>query len=86
VQQISSAAAAKLESKHVSLTKDGLRVGVKELKSEMYVDKTQGFLVKAWNLSTWPAYKSRLWNKQQQDGTTSEGAKERKPYVPMSPF
>lgn len=23
-------------------------------------------LVKAWNYSTWPAYKSRLWNKEAQ--------------------
>jgi hypothetical protein len=41
-----------------------LKVGVKEIKNETYVDKTQGILVKAWNLSTWPAYKSRLWNKE----------------------
>jgi hypothetical protein len=86
VQQISNAATAKLESKNVSFTKDGLRVGVKELKNERYVDKTQSILVKAWNLSTWPAYKSRLWNKQQPaaGAAGAEGAKERKPYVSMS--
>jgi hypothetical protein len=85
VQQISNAATAKLESKNVSFTKDGLRVGVKELKNEHYVDKTQSILVKAWNMSTWPAYKSRLWNKQPSaaSGVAAEGAKERKPYVSM---
>ena len=31
-------------------------------------------LVKAWNYSTWPAYRSRLWNKEQNG---SEGAKAR---------
>ena len=24
------------------------------------------WLVKAWDYSTWPAYKSRLWNKEQK--------------------
>lgn len=42
-----------------------MRVGVKEIKQENYVDSTQSFLVKAWNLSTWPAYKSKLWNKNE---------------------
>jgi hypothetical protein len=57
-------------------TKDGMRVGVKEVKDESYVDTTQSYIVKAWNLSTWPGYKSRLgWNKPQN----TEGLKERKP-------
>ena len=56
-----------MQSKNVVFTKDGLKVGVKEVKTESYVDKTQGYLVKAWNLSTWPEYKSRLWNKQQAE-------------------
>lgn len=80
VQQISSAATQKLESKNVVFTKDGMRVGVKELKNESYVDKTQDMIVKAWNFSTWPGYKSRLWNKQ-----NPEGLKERKSLV-LSPL
>jgi len=67
VTQISLAASDKMQSKNVVFTKDGLKVGVKEVKNESYVDKTQGYLVKAWNLSTWPEYKSRLWNKQQTE-------------------
>jgi hypothetical protein len=54
-----------------------MKVGVKEIKNENYVDKTQNLLVKAWNLSTWPEYKSRLWNKQQAD--KDKDAKARKP-------
>lgn len=65
MQQISEGAGKKLQSNNVTLSKDGMRVGVKELRNENYVDSTQSFLVKAWNLSTWPAYKSRLWNKPQ---------------------
>ena len=53
----------KMEKKNVVFTKDGMKVGVKELRNENYVDKTQSFMVKAWNLSTWPEYKSKLWNK-----------------------
>lgn len=63
-QKISAAANDKMQSKNVVFTKDGVKVGVKDVNTESYVDSTQGFLVKAWNLSTWPEYKSRLWNKQ----------------------
>lgn len=66
-----------MESKNVVFTKEGLRVGVKEVRNESYVDKTQGYLVKAWNLSTWPGYKSRYWNKEAPQADT----KARKPYV-----
>lgn len=37
--------------KHVVFTKDGVRVGVKHVENEAYVDKTQSWFVKAWNLS-----------------------------------
>ncbi|TGO25200.1 hypothetical protein BPAE_0085g00200 [Botrytis paeoniae] len=68
-QQVSKSASDKMASKNVSFTKDGVKVGVKELKNESYVDRTQGFLVKAWNLSTWPAYQSRLgWNSPKDNG------------------
>ena len=63
-QKISSATSDKMQAKNVVFTKDGLKVGVKDVRTESYVDTTQSFLVKAWNLSTWPEYKSRLWNKQ----------------------
>ena len=36
-------------------------------------------LVKAWNFSTWPAYKSRFWNKE--EGAREEQVQGRKPYV-----
>ena len=38
-------------AKNVVFTKDGLRVGVKHVETEKYVDATQSFVVKAWNLS-----------------------------------
>lgn len=61
-----------MQKKNVVFTKDGMKVGVKEMKTENYVDTTQSFLVKAWNLSEWPAYKSRLgWNKTAEPTTTS---------------
>jgi hypothetical protein len=36
--------------KNVVFTKDGVRVGVKQVQNEKYVDKTQSYVVKAWNL------------------------------------
>lgn len=68
IVQISDAATKKMEKKNVIFTKDGVKVGVKHIKNDDYVDKTQNMLVKAWNLSTWPGYKSRLWNKEQDEG------------------
>jgi hypothetical protein len=68
-----------MQSKNVVLTKDGLKVGVKEVRTESYVDTTQTFLVKAWNLSTWPEYKSRLWNKQAPAPANGTKVEARKP-------
>jgi hypothetical protein len=63
VQKISTTTSEKMGKKNVVFSKDGLKVGVKEVKNENYVDTTQSFLVKAWNLSSWPEYKSKLgWN------------------------
>lgn len=56
----------KMEKKNVVFTKDGMRVGVKEVSEEDYAAKQQNYLVKAWNLSSMPAYKSRFWNKEEQ--------------------
>jgi len=70
VVSISDAASKKMEKKNVVFTKDGVKVAVKDVRNDDYVDKTQSVLVKAWNLSTWPEYKSRLWNKERDEGKT----------------
>ncbi|RAL64724.1 hypothetical protein DID88_001755 [Monilinia fructigena] len=79
---LSKSASDKMAAKNVSFTKDGVKVGVKEMKNESYVDKTQGFLIKAWNLSSWPAYQSRLgWGKETGNGNGNSGQVEaRKPF------
>lgn len=38
--------------KNVVFTKDGVRVGVRHMQNEKYVDKTQSYVVKAWNLAS----------------------------------
>lgn len=79
-QKISATTSEKMQKKNVVFTKDGLKVGVKELKNENYVDTTQSFLVKAWNLSSWPEYKSRLgWNKEAEINKKGK-VESRKPY------
>jgi hypothetical protein len=40
-----------MNKKNVVFTKDGVKVGVKHVESEKEVDKTQKWVVKAWNLS-----------------------------------
>ena len=69
-----------MKKKNVVFTRSGLKVGVKEVRNERYVDKTQSILVKAWNLSTWPGYKSRYWNKDVpvDDGKTTGAEASRK--------
>ena len=51
VTKIQAHASTKMGNKNVVFTKDGLRVGVKHVENEKYVDATQGWVVKAWNLS-----------------------------------
>jgi len=81
-QKISDTTSEKMQSKNVVFTKDGLKVGVKEMKTETYVDTTQGFLVKAWNLAEWPSYKSRLWNQEAaiNSGKETPKAESRNPF------
>ncbi|KAF2151176.1 hypothetical protein K461DRAFT_279962 [Myriangium duriaei CBS 260.36] len=56
----------KMEKKNVVFTKDGMKVGIKNVSEEEYASKQQNYFVKAWNYSSMPAYKSRFWNKEEQ--------------------
>ncbi|POS87752.1 hypothetical protein EPUL_000515 [Erysiphe pulchra] len=60
VQKISSETSNKMQTKNIFFTRDGVTVGVKELKNERYIDVSQNFLVKTWNLNKWPTYTRRL--------------------------
>jgi len=51
VTKIQAQASKKMNNKNVVFTKDGMRVGVKHVETEKYVDATQGWVVKAWNLA-----------------------------------
>jgi hypothetical protein len=51
VSKIRGNVTKKMGNKHVVFTKDGMRVGVKHVEQEEYVDATQSWVVKAWNLS-----------------------------------
>ncbi|KAL8811784.1 MAG: hypothetical protein Q9200_001516 [Gallowayella weberi] len=53
----------KMEKKDIVFTKDGMRVGVKEVGREGYVDRTQSILVKAWNFSSWTG---GLWGQEEE--------------------
>ena len=52
VSKIQAQASKQMSNKNVVFTKDGMRVGVKHVENEKYVDATQSWVVKAWNLST----------------------------------
>ncbi|GJC77757.1 hypothetical protein ColTof4_14185 [Colletotrichum tofieldiae] len=51
VTKIQESASERMGKKNVVFTKDGVRVGVKHTSTENYVDQTQSWVVKAWNLS-----------------------------------
>ncbi|GIJ87622.1 hypothetical protein Asppvi_006532 [Aspergillus pseudoviridinutans] len=77
-QEVSKNTRSKMEKKNVMFTKDGIKVGVKELSEEDYVDRSQSILVNIWNHTSFPAYKSRLWN--MTGSTAGSETEKRKPY------
>jgi hypothetical protein len=52
VNKIREKASERMSNKNVVFTRDGMKVGVKDIKNESYVDATQGWVVKAWNLAS----------------------------------
>lgn len=59
VNKIEQQARDKMAKKNVVFTKDGMRVGVKHVEQEKYVDATQGWVMKAWNMSVPSATKRK---------------------------
>lgn len=51
VTQIRVAAKDRMSRRNIAFTKDGMRVGVRDMGNENYVDRTQRMVVKAWELS-----------------------------------
>jgi hypothetical protein len=62
-QQIGNKASERMNKKNVVWTKDGVKVGVQHIQTEKYVDETQSWVVKAWNLG--------------KDGARSSGGKKK---------
>jgi hypothetical protein len=48
-EQLAERGVKKMEKKNVVFTKDGAKVGVKEVRAEDYADRTQKMFVKTWN-------------------------------------
>ncbi|TDZ24955.1 hypothetical protein C8034_v012237 [Colletotrichum sidae] len=51
ITKIQESASEKMGKNNVVFTKDGVRVAIKHTSNEKYVDQTQSWFVKAWNLS-----------------------------------
>ena len=51
VGKIRAQASEQMGAHNVVLSRDGMRVGVRHMEDEKYVDATQSWVVKAWNLS-----------------------------------
>ncbi|KAL4906135.1 hypothetical protein BDW74DRAFT_177161 [Aspergillus multicolor] len=62
IQEVSDKTKSKMEKRNVMFTKDGMKVGVRQVGEEEYVDRSQSILVNMWNHTSFPAYKSRLWD------------------------
>ncbi|MCJ1294332.1 hypothetical protein MMC34_005890 [Xylographa carneopallida] len=65
-QDVASKAAKKMEDKNIRFSKDGMKVGIREKDARDEDAQVQSLLFKAWNYSSWPAYKSRFWNKEKK--------------------
>ncbi|KAL4928438.1 uncharacterized protein BDV17DRAFT_96631 [Aspergillus undulatus] len=74
IQEVSNTARGKMEKKNVMFTKDGVKVGVREVNEEEYVDRSQSILVNMWNHTSFPAYKSRLWDMTGSASTSGSGS------------
>ncbi|KAK5326859.1 hypothetical protein LTR70_001873 [Exophiala xenobiotica] len=69
-----------MEKKNVSFSKDGLKVGVKEVSAEQVGDSTQNVFMKAWNASEWPAYQSKMgWGAASPATSPTASTNKRKP-------
>ncbi|RDW86432.1 uncharacterized protein DSM5745_03074 [Aspergillus mulundensis] len=55
IQEVSDKTKSKMEKRNVMFTKDGMKVGVRQVGEE-------DILVNMWNHTSFPAYKSRLWD------------------------
>ncbi|KAL1962500.1 hypothetical protein VTN77DRAFT_9621 [Rasamsonia byssochlamydoides] len=73
-QEVGHKTREKMEKKHVLFSRDGMKVGVKELKDEEYKDRSQSVLVNIWNHTSFPTYKSRLWGNGAAAAASSEHA------------
>ena len=50
VIKVREASKLKMDKHNISLSTEGMQVGVKDRSNEQYVDQTQKYVVKAWNL------------------------------------
>ncbi|KAF2747153.1 hypothetical protein M011DRAFT_403016 [Sporormia fimetaria CBS 119925] len=48
-EQLANRGVRKLEKKNINFSKDGAKVGVKEMAAEDYADRTQRAFVSTWN-------------------------------------
>ncbi|OOF89892.1 hypothetical protein ASPCADRAFT_21503, partial [Aspergillus carbonarius ITEM 5010] len=77
VQDVTRTTRTKMEEKNVVFSRDGMKVGVKELEEEEYKDRSQSVLVNMWNHTAFPAYKSRLWDMTKPTNWSEEEQKSR---------
>ncbi|KIW89078.1 uncharacterized protein Z519_10563 [Cladophialophora bantiana CBS 173.52] len=76
----------KLERKNVSFSRDGMKVGVKEVTREQQEDAAQSVITKIWNNSNWPAYQSPLlgWGQGNKAPAATPGPEKRNPFARSS--
>ncbi|KAF4761218.1 hypothetical protein N7455_002044 [Penicillium solitum] len=78
VQDVGKNTREKMERKNIAFTRDGMKVQVKEVHDEAYKDQTQSVLFNMWNHTSFPAYKSRLWDMAGASSSEQKNAEKRK--------
>jgi len=87
VQDIADKTSKKMEKKNITFSREGMKVGVKEVSTEKYGDKTQNVLVNMWNNAS---FQSRFagWGQPTPPASTAStpaatpgvGTEKRKPF------
>ncbi|EKV08858.1 hypothetical protein PDIG_67220 [Penicillium digitatum PHI26] len=78
VKTVGQTTRERIERKNIALTREGMKVQVKEIEDEAYKDQTQSVLVNMWNHTSFPAYKSRLWDMAGSSSSEQKNAEKRK--------
>ncbi|KAK2739019.1 hypothetical protein FQN57_006701 [Myotisia sp. PD_48] len=64
MMDVKSKTKQKMQKKQIALSRDGVKVGVKDLQAEEYQDRTQSILVNVWEAAGQASSKGSSWRRK----------------------